>query len=106
MVHAKHILLKVSENDPKEKVDLVIAKANKILKEAQEGAAFEALVQKYSEGSSNKQGGDLGFFGRGQMAKPFEDAAFNAKLWVVKWLFLYCSYSSLSIIFLDISPLE
>ncbi len=78
MVHAKHILLKVSENDPQEKVDLVLAKANKILKEAQGGAAFEALVQKYSEGPSSKQGGDLGFFGRGQMAKPFEDAAFNA----------------------------
>lgn len=80
MVRVRHILLKLAPNEPKEKADLVLAKANQILKEAQAGGSFEALVQKYSESPGGKHGGDVGFFGRGQMAKPFEDAAFNAPL--------------------------
>lgn len=37
---------------------------------------FQELAKEYSDCSSAKQGGDLGEFGRGQMQKPFEDAAF------------------------------
>jgi len=37
---------------------------------------FEELAEVYSDCSSAKRGGDLGPFGRGQMQKPFEDAAF------------------------------
>lgn len=81
MVHARHILLKLAENDPKEKADLVLKKAIEIIKEASlPDASFVALVQKYSEGPSTKTGGDLGFFPRGRMVKSFEDAAFNAPL--------------------------
>ncbi len=81
MIHARHILLKVSPTDPQEKIDLVIKKAQGILDEAKDPrVAFSALVQKYSEGPSAAQGGDLGFFPRGRMVKEFEDAAFNAPL--------------------------
>lgn len=79
MVHARHLLLKLSPNEPQEKADLVLKKAHEILKEAQSGESFESLVQKYSEGPSVKQNGDLGFFPRGRMNKAFEDAAFAAK---------------------------
>jgi peptidyl-prolyl cis-trans isomerase NIMA-interacting 1 len=39
-------------------------------------AAFDDLASRESDCSSARQGGDLGHFGRGQMQKPFEDAAF------------------------------
>lgn len=79
MVRARHILLKLSEQDPKEKADVVLKKAQEIFKEAQAATVpFETLVHKYSEGPSAEKGGDLGFFARGRMTKVFEDAAFDA----------------------------
>jgi len=38
---------------------------------------FEELASEFSDCSSAKRGGDLGPFGRKQMQKPFEDAAFS-----------------------------
>lgn len=43
-------------------------------------ATLQELAQKYSDCSSAKRGGDLGTFGRGQMQKPFEEAAFSLKI--------------------------
>lgn len=43
-------------------------------------ATLPELAQKYSDCSSAKRGGDLGLFGRGQMQKPFEAAAFALKV--------------------------
>jgi peptidyl-prolyl cis-trans isomerase C len=81
MIQARHILLKLDKDAPKEKADLVLKKANKILAEASlPNLSFESLVHKYSEGPSVKQGGDLGFFPRGRMVKNFEDMAFNAPI--------------------------
>jgi peptidyl-prolyl cis-trans isomerase D len=73
-VHAQHILLKTADKD----AAAVRKQADAVLKEAQApGADFPALARKYSEDDASKaSGGDLGFFGRGSMVKPFEDAAF------------------------------
>ena len=43
-------------------------------------ADFAALAQEYSDGPSGPNGGDLGTFGKGQMAPPFEAAAFKLKV--------------------------
>ena len=78
-VQASHILIKV---DPKadasqkaeaqKKIDLVQARLQK-------GEDFAALAKEYSEGPSGPNGGELGYFSRGQMVKPFEEAAFAMK---------------------------
>ena len=53
------------------------AKAEDVLKRARAGEDFGALAKEFSTDPSNKdKGGDLGWFKRGAMVKPFEDAAF------------------------------
>lgn len=54
-------------------------KAEGILKRALRGEDFAKLAQENSEDSSKDQGGDLGFFGKGMMVAPFEEAAFALK---------------------------
>jgi len=55
------------------------AKANQVLKEIRAGAKFEDEARKYSSGLSAAQGGDLGVFKRGTMAKGLEDRVFAMK---------------------------
>jgi peptidyl-prolyl cis-trans isomerase D len=75
-IHARHILFKFSE-DSSAKAEEVRKKAEQVLKEAKEGKDFAKLAQTYSEDTASaKKGGDLGFFARGVMVKPFEEAAF------------------------------
>lgn len=75
---ARHLLLKVEEGESDEAVTEKRKKAESLLKQLREGADFAGLAQLNSEDSGSAvRGGDLGFFGRGQMVKPFEDAVFG-----------------------------
>jgi peptidyl-prolyl cis-trans isomerase C len=64
-VRARHILVET------------IAQAMDIYEKVKAGEDFGLLAKNSSKCPSGQQGGDLGVFGKGQMVKPFEDAAFN-----------------------------
>lgn len=75
-VRASHILIKV-EPDAVESVKKNALERIKAIKVRLDGGEeFSELARNLSEGPSNVNGGDLGFFGRGQMVKSFEDAVF------------------------------
>jgi len=78
--HARHILLKASATDSEEVHKEKEARAEEIAKLAHAGDDFAELARQYSEGPSKDRGGDLGFFAKGQMVKPFEDAVFNMQV--------------------------
>lgn len=56
------------------------SEAKALKSQIDEGASFEELAQKYSKCPSGANGGDLGYFRRGQMVKEFEDAAFATEI--------------------------
>ncbi|MFO7606607.1 MAG: SurA N-terminal domain-containing protein [Desulfurivibrionaceae bacterium] len=75
---ARHILIMSDEGDSQEEISVKRQKAEELLERAREGADFAELAREESDDlGSASRGGDLGFFGRGQMVKPFEDAVFR-----------------------------
>jgi len=67
-VHARHILVKTEDE------------ANAVLKQLADGGNFEAIAKEKSQDPGSKDnGGDLGFFAKGQMLPEFEAEAFTLK---------------------------
>ncbi|UCE10138.1 MAG: peptidylprolyl isomerase [Candidatus Thorarchaeota archaeon] len=54
--------------------------AQEIIRRIAEGADFNEMARQFSTCSSAKKGGDLGYFGRGQMVKEFERAVFGLNI--------------------------
>lgn len=77
MAHARHILITAKETESKADKDRKRAKLVQIKKQLKDGADFAELAKQFSDCPSKERGGDLGFFPRGQMVKPFEQAVFK-----------------------------
>ncbi len=75
-VRASHILITVAETDTEITREQKKAKIDDLHAQLVAGADLAALAMANSDCPSKDKGGDLGFFGRGQMVKPFEDAAY------------------------------
>lgn len=75
-VRASHILIGVDSKAGIEVKPAARAKAEKLHKELVNGADFAKLAHDNSTCPSSKQGGDLGYFGKGKMVPQFEQAAF------------------------------
>ncbi len=77
-VKASHILFNIQGKSPEEKL-AIETKAKEVLATAKNGGNFASLVKEHSEDEGSKiKDGDLSWFGRGAMVKPFEDATFGA----------------------------
>jgi len=82
--HAAHILLMyqgsagASEEITRTKEE-AYQDIQKLLERIKAGEDFAELAKQYSNCPSAKNGGDLGEFSKGDMVKPFEDAAFKLK---------------------------
>ena len=83
-VRASHVLIKniddegnaVSDEQKKKNKE----QAEEILKQAKQGVDFAQLAKKYSQDTNAENGGDLDFFGKGQMVEPFEKAVYSIKV--------------------------
>ncbi|WP_319523407.1 peptidylprolyl isomerase [uncultured Desulfosarcina sp.] len=75
-VRASHILIQVPENADQEKKAKALAAIQALKARIGNGEDFAVLAMENSDCPSKAKGGDLGFFGREQMVKPFSDAAF------------------------------
>lgn len=78
---ASHILISVAKDAPADERQQARAKAEELLVQARKAPeSFAQLAKKHSQDpGSAPNGGDLDYFGRGAMVKPFEDAAFALK---------------------------
>ena len=82
-VRASHILLMYAgsarSSATRSKAE-ALSQINDISAKLAGGADFAELAKAHSDCPSNSRGGDLGQFGRGQMVKPFEEAAFGMEV--------------------------
>ena len=79
-VRASHILLRVDATAPAEERSQKRLELAGLKGQLEKGADFAQLASEHSDCPSKARGGDLGYFERGKMVKPFEDAAFDLKV--------------------------
>lgn len=78
-VRASHILILTQGASDDERAE-ARETIETVLSELDAGESFEALAREYSQDGTAEQGGDLGFFGQGQMVPEFEQAAFDLEV--------------------------
>jgi len=79
-VHASHILIGLPQNATPQQKSEAKTKAQAVLKQVRGGGDFAAVARAESQDPGSAQnGGDLGFFPKGQMTPAFEEAAFKTR---------------------------
>ena len=76
-VKARHILVKVSDKATPEQDNAARKKIEEIIEKVRQGASFTDLAKENSDDPTADNGGELGWIGRGEMVKEFEDAVFG-----------------------------
>ena len=83
-VRLSEILISTDKKEPgkdeAQQLDAAQKKADELVAEIRKGASFEDVAKKSSDGPSASQGGDLGLFKRGTLAKELEDKTFAMKV--------------------------
>lgn len=85
-IKASHILIKsdatddMTEKEKEEAEEKALETAKKIIKKLDKGEKFEDLAEEYSDDSSASDGGNVGYFNRGDMVSEFEEAAIELKV--------------------------
>jgi peptidyl-prolyl cis-trans isomerase C len=78
-VHASHIYLKLAPDAPPSEKNQKRVAAAELLKQLRAGADFAKLARENSDDGTAANGGDLGFFAKGDMPPDFEKVAFGLK---------------------------
>ncbi|MCF7915641.1 MAG: peptidylprolyl isomerase [Spirochaetaceae bacterium] len=79
-VRASHILIQVEEDASEADKAAAKEKLQAAKERIENGEEFSAVAREVSEGPSSERGGDLNYFGRGQMVPEFEQVAFNMEV--------------------------
>jgi peptidyl-prolyl cis-trans isomerase C len=78
-VRASHILISVNPGATRAQKEAARKEIEALLARVKSGEDFAAIAKGKSQCPSSANGGDLGFFAKGETVKPFEDAAFSMK---------------------------
>lgn len=80
-IRARHILVSSRVTDDAAARTAALEKVNELNAQLAAGADFATLAREHSDDpGSGANGGDLGWFGKGRMVEPFEEAAFAARI--------------------------
>ncbi len=75
-IRISHMLLPLPENSTQDGEEAVLSRAKEILQRVEKGEDFDILVREYSQKAPGIQGGDMGYFKKGEMIAAIEKRAF------------------------------
>ena len=79
-IRLSQILLSVSKEAQEQEIQKLEERARQLHNQLLDGADFNMMARKYSEGSEVKQGGDLGYFKKGELMKEIDKVVFSLQV--------------------------